>query len=391
MQRQTVSGTGMQMGSVLGQTSYGHENPNFSIRLYTQRTLTGNLVGEAGLSLAMISGKDYKTRLMPLDYRFQYRFRERLFVTSTAVQPYIYAGMGVLYQQPIAVGTEDDPLTREAGTRIPSTAMFGFDGGLSPIMPLGLGASFPTGHSTNVTVNLGYNQTFSDFSFSDPSVNFGYWSLSVGLSFNRLSSRSNRPGREQPAARPPIYMNMAQLQAKPVLPLQMPGSITFALHSSELSETARGRLIEISRILKSDQTLRLRITGHTDVTGTDPLNELISQSRARATRLQLIDMGIDPERIEYSWYGDIISLADNSTKEGREQNRRVEFEMVRDAAPRAREAVAPDEKPISYEIGKPLFGRKSIAFGWLELQPVGHTEGRLMQAANLLVRDSSVS
>lgn len=73
----------------------------------------------------------------------------------------------------------------------------------------------------------------------------------------------------------------------------------------------------------------LVIIGHTD-TGGDPISNLaLSQRRAEAARSYLVvNQGIDGFRIEAFGRGDTEPLTDNETAEGRQRNRRIEFELV---------------------------------------------------------------
>lgn len=74
--------------------------------------------------------------------------------------------------------------------------------------------------------------------------------------------------------------------------------------------------------------LRVRITGHTDNVGRAQLNRKLSAERARSVATYLIDKGIDPARLETEGAGPDHPIDDNSTPEGRANNRRVEFQIV---------------------------------------------------------------
>lgn len=70
---------------------------------------------------------------------------------------------------------------------------------------------------------------------------------------------------------------------------------------------------------------KLRIAGHTDSVGSNRLNERLSQERADAVREYLVEQGIPADALEAKGYGESKPIAPNSTRRGREQNRRVEF------------------------------------------------------------------
>jgi outer membrane protein OmpA-like peptidoglycan-associated protein len=86
-----------------------------------------------------------------------------------------------------------------------------------------------------------------------------------------------------------------------------------------------GTINEIFQFLKDDPSLKFEIDGHTDNTGESQHNMQLSQQRADAVKAQLISMGIDPSRLSSNGFGDSKPIADNSSPEGKANNRRVEF------------------------------------------------------------------
>jgi len=68
----------------------------------------------------------------------------------------------------------------------------------------------------------------------------------------------------------------------------------------------------------------VQIEGYTDSTGSDALNQSLSERRAEAVRVALIDRGIDMRRIAARGFGKSNPVANNDTAAGRQQNRRVE-------------------------------------------------------------------
>jgi outer membrane protein OmpA-like peptidoglycan-associated protein len=73
---------------------------------------------------------------------------------------------------------------------------------------------------------------------------------------------------------------------------------------------------------------KIRITGYTDNSGAADYNTKLSMQRAEAVRDYLISIGADPNKMEASGAGEDQPIADNSTKEGRAKNRRVEIELA---------------------------------------------------------------
>lgn len=101
--------------------------------------------------------------------------------------------------------------------------------------------------------------------------------------------------------------------------------ILFDVDKASLQPESMGTINSIYDLLKKNPALKFEIDGHTDNTGTAPHNLTLSQQRADAVKAQLIIMGIDASRLSAKGFGDTKPIADNSTPEGKANNRRVEF------------------------------------------------------------------
>ena len=84
----------------------------------------------------------------------------------------------------------------------------------------------------------------------------------------------------------------------------------------------------MAQALDDHAGLNVRIEGHTDSRGSDSLNLRLSDARANAVRDYLIRRNVDPDRMIAKGYGESVKIADNRTKAGRRQNRRVEFVII---------------------------------------------------------------
>lgn len=87
-------------------------------------------------------------------------------------------------------------------------------------------------------------------------------------------------------------------------------------------------LNKVVGVLKENNSYNLSINGHTDNTGDQAKNMILSQKRADAVKNYLESKGVDPQRLTAQGFGEAIPVADNSTAEGRAQNRRVEFKVT---------------------------------------------------------------
>jgi outer membrane protein OmpA-like peptidoglycan-associated protein len=98
----------------------------------------------------------------------------------------------------------------------------------------------------------------------------------------------------------------------------------FPVDAATLSPEAEQRLMELAAKLKTDnKNVYLEIQGHTDSTGAPSYNEHLGEMRAEAVRLFLNKQGVPLNRMASISYGDQAPVADNHTREGRAQNRRV--------------------------------------------------------------------
>jgi outer membrane protein OmpA-like peptidoglycan-associated protein len=102
------------------------------------------------------------------------------------------------------------------------------------------------------------------------------------------------------------------------------GSVLFTTGKSELLGPAKKRLADVANALKETKS-PLIVVGHTDSTGSDETNQRLSEQRAKAVRQYLVSQGIEDGRIRAEGMGESQPIADNTTPEGRANNRRVEI------------------------------------------------------------------
>lgn len=100
--------------------------------------------------------------------------------------------------------------------------------------------------------------------------------------------------------------------------------LLFAVDQSDLNTTAENNLVQLAATLNKYDDTDVLIEGHTDSDGADAYNESLSDRRARAVANALQGQGVQASRITKKGYGESQPIADNSTAEGKAQNRRVE-------------------------------------------------------------------
>jgi len=110
--------------------------------------------------------------------------------------------------------------------------------------------------------------------------------------------------------------------------LNMPGNITFDTNQSNVKESFKPVLDSVAEVLKEYKSTMIQVGGHTDSTGGDQYNLMLSQNRAQSVANVLIGFGVQPVRTDVVGFGETSPIASNSTESGRAQNRRVELVLV---------------------------------------------------------------
>ena len=88
------------------------------------------------------------------------------------------------------------------------------------------------------------------------------------------------------------------------------------------------QLDELVTLLNKYPSMRITINGHTDNRGSDSYNVLLSNNRCQSVYNYLVGNSIDSSRLEYKGYGEVYPIDLNTTDEGRQKNRRVQFEIL---------------------------------------------------------------
>jgi outer membrane protein OmpA-like peptidoglycan-associated protein len=114
--------------------------------------------------------------------------------------------------------------------------------------------------------------------------------------------------------------------------------ILFATNKADLNAASKASLTQFAEVLKENKDMDIAIFGHTDNTGTDAVNNPLSKNRAQSVSKFLKSQGVSSSQIKtIDGQGSKNPVADNSTAEGRKQNRRVEVymyaseQMIKDA------------------------------------------------------------
>ena len=110
--------------------------------------------------------------------------------------------------------------------------------------------------------------------------------------------------------------------------LIMPGDITFGVDQSNIRSDFTGVLESVALVLKEFDATAIRVAGHTDSSGSDSYNQMLSERRADSVKDFLLNQGIPNNRIVSVGYGESQPVASNDTEAGRQANRRVELRLI---------------------------------------------------------------
>jgi outer membrane protein OmpA-like peptidoglycan-associated protein len=101
--------------------------------------------------------------------------------------------------------------------------------------------------------------------------------------------------------------------------------ILFNSGLTTLREASMPKLNMIAGLLLRNPRLKVRIIGHTDNLGPEPVNQRVSAERAAIVMAYLVSQGIDPSRLASKGMGCVDPIGSNDTQLGRQANRRIEF------------------------------------------------------------------
>jgi outer membrane protein OmpA-like peptidoglycan-associated protein len=108
--------------------------------------------------------------------------------------------------------------------------------------------------------------------------------------------------------------------------ITLSGSVLFASAKADLLPAAQLKLNDVANaLIKEDPLSKIVVEGHTDSQGGVPYNQDLSQRRAQSVRDYLVSRGIASDRVTSQGFGSSRSIAENTSAEGRANNRRVEI------------------------------------------------------------------
>ncbi|MCJ8319250.1 MAG: OmpA family protein [Colwellia sp.] len=108
----------------------------------------------------------------------------------------------------------------------------------------------------------------------------------------------------------------------------MPGNITFSSGNTTIDQSFLSVLDSVVLVVQEFDKTLIVVAGHTDSSGSNALNQNLSERRAQSVATYLKTSGVITDRIEKIGFGEAQPIASNATKAGKELNRRVEITLL---------------------------------------------------------------
>jgi outer membrane protein OmpA-like peptidoglycan-associated protein len=353
------------------------------VHAYLRRQLGERTQQELNIGMGLIQGVDFKTRILPVDYRilaFPFSYSKgRLFPGLHYGDMYAYAGLGFVNSTPIEIPRPDDPLTVDAGRTLRSSEFLDLTTNWSVHLPVGIGTSIHLDDETQMVFNAGYQ-------VSTTKGLDGYFAMSVGLKF----SKPFRPRRAQPGASfriAPTTDALANIpapvaKAPEMMQVFAPRTIRFESSISRVRDSEMRTIDDAVVFLEANPRMDVVMRAHADSTGLPGFNVILAEDRAWQTTVELIRRGIAYDRIRWESYGADRPVTDNRSFEGRAENRRLDLEM----RPRSTQpSASPSPNPLPW-LDVPA-DWSTVVSGYmtdLDMAPSDSTAALVVAIANVL-------
>jgi outer membrane protein OmpA-like peptidoglycan-associated protein len=353
------------------------------VHAYLRRQLGERTQQELNIGMGLIQGVDFKTRILPIDYRvlaFPFSYSKGQFFPGLHYGDlYAYAGLGIVNSTPIEIPRPDDPLTIDAGATLRGSSFLDLTTNWSVHIPVGVGTSIHLDDETQMVFNAGYH-------LSPANAFSGYFGMSVGLKFNK-------PFRPRRAVAGPHYpfpsttgaiLSVAAPVAKTpaVAEVFEPGMVYFESSMSTVRDSETQTLDEAVAFLERNPRLEIVLRAHADSSGHPDVNRILAEDRAWKTAVELMRRGVEPDRIRTESFGDQRPALDNRTVEGRAMNRRLEVAM----RPRTAESTSSDDVAVISPASLPDNGVVTLAdySASLDLTPGDSSRALILAVATWL-------
>ena len=143
-----------------------------------------------------------------------------------------------------------------------------------------------------------------------------------------IGKKMDKAKKEAEAVKSAQVQTITDANGLEAIKVTFDSGILFATNKADLNAESKASLTQFAQVLKENSDMDIAIFGHTDNTGTDAVNNPLSKNRAQSVSKFLKAQGVAASQIKtIDGQGSKNPVADNSTAEGRKQNRRVEVYM----------------------------------------------------------------
>lgn len=287
--------------------TYSHSNPNDSIwGVYGGLQFTPDWSWDVGYQYhdnlnADITSVNIKTRLIESAFRYDWYLEENLS---------LYGRLGVAYWDMEKNSISSDKLEAT---------------GFSPIGELGVNYNF----TPSFRLSAGYQ--YIDSLGESHTGKYDSHGFLIGLAYSfgggtktDLVNGTSNPLVEKASDPVAEIVDVEPLPNIQIFPLKRINGL-FDFDSVKIGDDFFEQLSELALVLNIYPQARVIITGHTDATGTSLYNQTLSEKRAQVVVNQLIELGVSPSQVDWSGEGEFRPIVDNTSKEGRAKNRRVDI------------------------------------------------------------------
>lgn len=187
----------------------------------------------------------------------------------------------------------------------------------------GAGVSFLTKWNVNLDLGVQFEKTWDDNmeSLENDKAHDSYLMPFLGLGYTFGKSGAGDGSKYEPKK-----ITRYQISMKEDFILK---GVQFEFDSADLTYEAKTNLDDVVKALKQNPKVKLRIQGYTDSVGDDQYNYGLSLRRAESVKNYMVQKGVAAERLTTQGFGEKNPIASNDTPEGRAENRRIEFVIVK--------------------------------------------------------------
>lgn len=203
--------------------------------------------------------------------------------------------------------------------------------GLSPYVRLGVGGmsndselDYERDHDVHLTMGAGLEYGWaSGFAVRAEVISYDTDAHYAGVGLYKRFGDSSSDASSGKEFVPSASRNV-EMSARP-LDFPVP---TFPFAQYGVTPEAETLLSELADQMKTDPSLKIKLSGNTDSVGSDNFNQVLSLKRAASVKAYLLQQGIESERMVLEGLGESAPIATNETEEGRAMNRRVQISSL---------------------------------------------------------------